>query len=66
MLAGFSSDTLPSPRKPNYTATFTPKQLAALIETMLLTRRGQVIDEAVARERANNIAASLVNTVVLP
>jgi hypothetical protein len=40
-------------------AVLTPRELAAIIKKGILNRAGEVITEAVAAERANNIAAGL-------
>lgn len=40
------------------------KKAALLIKKMILVRKGQTIDEKTATERANNIAASLADTLV--
>lgn len=37
----------------------TPKELAAQIAEMIMVRAGEVITQAVAQERANNIATGL-------
>ena len=46
--------------------TITPRDLADMIKGLLLTREGETLTQAVASERANNIAAALAGLRVMP
>lgn len=42
----------------------TPDELVTLVRDTLMVRAGEVIDAKVADERARNVAAALVRTIV--
>jgi hypothetical protein len=44
----------------------TPAQLVEIVGTMIAARDGEVVTQALAFERARNIATALSNTLVLP